>query len=94
MEPRTRELITERVDTFIRSGRADLVTESMFEVPALIIFEMMCVPRADLMRVRRFAKRLAVFEFGHRPDEEQIGRNHRHAWRVLELLPTERGSVG
>jgi cytochrome P450 len=72
MEPRTRELITQRIDNFIRRGRADLVTDLMFEVPALIILEMMGVPRADLMTVRQFAKRLAVFEFGHPSDEEQI----------------------
>ncbi len=72
MEPRTRELVTTRIDAFIRRGHADLVTDLMFEVPALIILEMMGVPRADLMTVRKFAKRLAVFEFGHPSDEEQI----------------------
>ena len=72
MEPRTRELVTQRIDAFIRRGHADLVTDLIFEVPALIILEMMGVPRADLMTVRKFAKRLAVFEFGHPSDEEQI----------------------
>jgi cytochrome P450 len=72
MEPRTRELITNRIDVFIKRGHADLVTDLMFEVPALIILEMMGVPRADLMTVRKFAKRLAVFEFGHPSDDEQI----------------------
>ena len=72
MEPRARELVTARIDAFIRRGHADLVTDLMFEVPALIILEMMGVPRADLMTVRKFAKRLAVFEFGHPSDGEQI----------------------
>jgi cytochrome P450 len=72
MEPRTRELVSERIDAFIRRGHADLVTDLMFEVPALIILEMMGVPRADLMTVRKFAKRLAVFEFGNPSDDEQI----------------------
>ncbi len=72
MEPRTRELVTERIDGFIKRGHADLVTDLMFEVPALIILEMMGVPRADLMTVRKFAKRLAVFEFGHPSDDVQI----------------------
>jgi cytochrome P450 len=70
MESRTRELVTARIDAFIKRGHADLVTDLMFEVPALIILEMMGVPRADLMTVRKFAKRLAVFEFGHPPDDE------------------------
>ncbi len=72
MESRTRELITQRIDAFVTRGHADLVTDLMFEVPALIILEMMGVPRADLTTVRKFAKRLAVFEFGHPSDEEQI----------------------
>src|SRR5665213_1279388 len=72
MESRTRDLITQRIDAFIKRGHADLVTDLMFEVPALIILEMMGVPRADLMTVRKFAKRLAVFEFGHPSDEDQI----------------------
>jgi cytochrome P450 len=72
MEPRARELITQRIDAFVKRGHADLVTDLMFEVPALIILEMMGVPRADLTTVRKFAKRLAVFEFGHPSDEEQI----------------------
>jgi cytochrome P450 len=72
MESRTRELVTARLDAFIKRGHADLVTDLMFEVPALIILEMMGVPRADLMTVRKFAKRLAVFEFGHPSDDEQI----------------------
>jgi cytochrome P450 len=72
MESRTRELVTARLDAFIKRGHADLVTDLMFEVPALIILEMIGVPRADLMTVRKFAKRLAVFEFGHPSDDEQI----------------------
>jgi cytochrome P450 len=72
MESRTRELITQRIDAFVKRGHADLVTDLMFEVPALIILEMMGVPRADLATVRKFAKRLAVFEFGHPSDQEQI----------------------
>ena len=72
MEPRARELMTHRIDAFIRRGHANLVADLMFEVPALIILEMMGVPRAELATVRKFAKRLAVFEFGHPSDQEQV----------------------
>jgi cytochrome P450 len=40
MESRTRELVTQRIGAFIKRGHADLVTDLMFEVPALIILEM------------------------------------------------------
>jgi hypothetical protein len=72
IEPRIRELVTERIDAFIRRGHADLVNDLMFEVPALTIFEMMGVPRQELATVRQFAKRLAVFEFGNPSDDEQL----------------------
>jgi cytochrome P450 len=72
MEPRARELMTQRIDAFIKRGQADLVADLMFEVPALIILEMMGIPRAELATVRKFAKRLAVFEFGHPSDREQV----------------------
>jgi cytochrome P450 len=71
MEPRVRELVTERIDAFIKRGHADLVVDLMFEVPALTIFEMMGVPLDEMASVRKFAKRLAVFEFGNPSDEEQ-----------------------
>ena len=71
IEPRMRRLVTERIDAFIRRGHADLIADLMFEVPALTIFEMMGVPPDELATVRKFAKRLAVFEFGNPSDEEQ-----------------------
>src|SRR5271154_1995509 len=33
MEPRARELITQRIDAFVKRGHADLVSDLMFEVP-------------------------------------------------------------
>ncbi len=72
IEARARELMTQRIDGFIQRGHADLVADLVFEVPALVILKMMGVPRAELATVRKFAKRLAVFEFGHPSDAEQI----------------------
>ena len=71
-EPRIRELVTERIDTFVKRGKSDLVKDLLFEVPALILFEMMGVPREELGNIRQFAKRLAVFGWGQPSDAEQV----------------------
>jgi cytochrome P450 len=44
----------------------------MFEVPALVIFQLMGVPENELSIVRKYAKRNAVFGFGYPSDEEQV----------------------
>ena len=72
LEPRIRELVTEAIDRFVKRGRADLIGDFMFEVPALVIFELMGVPEEELEVVRKHAKRNAVFGFGHPTDEEQV----------------------
>jgi cytochrome P450 len=72
LEPRVRELVTEAIDRFVKRGHADLVGDFMFEVPALVIFELMGVPKDELGNVRRYAKRNAVFGFGRPSDAEQI----------------------
>ncbi len=71
-EPRIRELVTEHIDAFVKRGKSDLVEDILFEVPALILFEIMGVPREELGNVRQFAKRLAVFGWGQPSDAEQV----------------------
>jgi hypothetical protein len=72
LEPRVRELVTQAIDRFVTCGRADLVSDFMFEVPALVIFQLMGVPENELAIVRKYAKRNAVFGFGYPSDEEQV----------------------
>ena len=72
LEPRVRDLVTQSIDRFVKRGHADLVGDFMFEVPALVIFELMGVPEDELENVRKFAKRNAVFGFGKPSDEDQI----------------------
>lgn len=72
LEPRIRHFVTEAIDRFVKRGHADLVGDFMFEVPALVIFELMGVPDDELETVRQHAKRNAVFGFGHPTEAEQI----------------------
>jgi cytochrome P450 len=72
LEPRVRQLVTHSIDRFVKRGRADLVGDFMFEVPALVIFELMGVPENELESVRKYAKRNAVFGFGMPSDADQV----------------------
>ena len=67
MEPLTRRLVTEQLDSLCARGDMDLVSDFLLEVPAYVLFEMFGVPRSELANVRRFVQRLAVLGFG-RPD--------------------------
>jgi cytochrome P450 len=72
LAPRIRKLVTTSIDSFVKRGKADLVSDFMFEAPALVLFQMMGVPQTELPIVRKFAKRHAVFSFGHPTAEEQV----------------------
>jgi cytochrome P450 len=72
LEPRIRHFVTQAIDRFVTRGHADLIADFMFEVPALVIFELMGVPESELDTVRQHAKRNAVFGFGHPSEEEQV----------------------
>jgi len=72
LEPRIRHFVTAAIDRFVKQGRADLIGDFMFEVPALVIFELMGVPEGELEVVRKHAKRNAVFGFGNPTDAEQV----------------------
>lgn len=64
-----REILQEDPEVFSASNAIEFL---MFEVPALTIFEMMGVPPDELASMRKFARRLAVLEFGVPSDEEQV----------------------
>jgi cytochrome P450 len=71
VRPRIRELTSTYIDRFVRNGRADLVTEFAWEIPALVAFAIMGVPDEDIERAKTFASRLALFTWGFPSDEEQ-----------------------
>lgn len=92
MEDYIRELTTMYLDEMVKRGEADLVRDMFFELPALVIFRLMGVPDEDLPRVRKFAKRLAVWGWGNPSDEEQaalchdIGQYHQYAREHITRL--------
>ena len=60
------------VDRFVKTGRADLVRDFMYEIPALAAFRMIGVPEADVDLVKTFALRTTELNFGWPSEEEQV----------------------
>ncbi len=102
MDPLVRDLVTKQIDTFVKQGEADLVTDFMFQVPADVIMKLFGVPDEELDTVRQYAKRNAEFGFGYPSEEEQVelSRNMADYWeyarghvdRLLEAI--EAGEPG
>ncbi|AQA01144.1 cytochrome [Mycobacterium sp. MS1601] len=72
IEPLTRRFVNQCLDTMIKSGSADMVTDMTFEVPALTAFVLMGVPEAEVARVRGYASRFALWIWGRPSDEQQV----------------------
>jgi len=70
--PKIEKLIDDRMDRLVDRGEADLVGDLMFEVPALVVFQMFGLSEDELPTVRKYAKSNAKFGFGYPTDEEQV----------------------
>lgn len=72
LEPLVRQTTTDRIDSFVRKGEADLVGDFMFEIAARVLFKMMGVPEDEMHQVHQFVKRQAVLGWGIPSEEEQV----------------------
>lgn len=87
-----RRLTTERIDSFIRSGKADLVGEMLYEVPLTVAFHFLGVPEHDMEMLREYSVAHTVSTWGKPTDKEQvevaesIGKFWQLAGKILEEL--------
>lgn len=72
VEPRVREIVTSYIDRFIEEGRAELVSQMLYEVPALAIFIFLGAPDEDAVLVKRLGSSRAIVNWGKPSDEEQV----------------------
>lgn len=72
MEPRIREIVTRYIDAFIDDGRADLVSQMLFEIPALAIFLFLGAKDEDAVFVKRLGSDRAIVNWGLVEEEAQI----------------------
>ena len=72
IEPRIRAIVTRYIDRFAGDGEAELVSQMLYEVPALAIFIFLGARDDDAVFVKRLGSARAVVNWG-RPDEaEQV----------------------
>jgi len=72
LEPYIRQLVNEGVDRFESRGRADLVAELVYELPALVLFKLLGIPESDVQTIKMWADSRLVLSFGKPSLDEQL----------------------
>lgn len=71
MEPHMRQLVNEFIDRMEGNGRADLVGEMFYDLPAHALFVFLGFPREHVPRVKEFASNRLMLQWGFLPEAEQ-----------------------
>jgi cytochrome P450 len=92
MEQFIRDLTVRFVSDRLASGRADLIRDLAWELPALVIFRVLGIPDDDVARVKAGAESRLLFMWGRPTEAEQIQLAHSMAafWRYAEALVADR----
>jgi cytochrome P450 len=92
MEPFARELTGRFFKERLPHGRADLVRDLAWELPALVIFRVLGIPDEDVPRVKAGAESRLLLMWGRPSEEEQIRLAQGMAgfWRYAEALVASR----
>ncbi len=72
VEPRVRQIVSSYIDRFVNDGRAELVSQMLYEVPALAIFIFLGAPDDDAVLVKRLGSSRAIVNWGRPTDVEQV----------------------
>jgi cytochrome P450 len=72
MEPFVRELTGGFLDERLSSGRADLVCDLAWDLPALVIFRVLGIPDEDVPRVKAGAESRLLLMWGRPSEAEQV----------------------
>lgn len=78
LEPRIRALTNELIDTFIDDGEVDLIPQFAFPLPALVICDLLGIPRTDMPRVKHWHAGLMVLLFGNDPGADLVAAAHEY----------------
>ena len=92
MEPFVRGLVRRFIDERLHDGRAEIVSALTWELPALVVFEILGVPAADVAVVKQGAANRLHFMFGRPAEAEQvdIATGMASFWRYCEALAEDR----
>jgi len=72
VEPGIRKIVTNFIDKFETDGKAELVSQMLYEVPALAIFIFLGAKDEEALRVKQLGSARAVVNWGRPTDEEQV----------------------
>ena len=72
IEPRIRDIVTRYIDRFVDDGEAELVSQMLYEVPALAIFIFLGAPDDDAVLVKRLGSARAIVNWGRPDDAQQV----------------------
>src|SRR6516164_2693498 len=92
MEPFVRELTGRFFKERVPYGRADLVRDLAWELPALVIFRVLGIPDEDVPRVKAGAESRLLLMWGRPSEDEQVrlARGMAAFWRYAEALVASR----
>jgi cytochrome P450 len=76
MEDRIRAIVDRYIDRFIDDGRAELVSQMLYEVPALAIFLFLGASDEDAVFVKKLGSDRAIVNWGAPSEAEQIAMMH------------------
>jgi cytochrome P450 len=88
MEPFIRDLAVRFCAERLRDGRADLVRDLAWELPALVLFRILGVPDEDVAQVKAGSWSRILFIYGRADEAEQVraARGMAAFWRYAEGL--------
>jgi cytochrome P450 len=76
LRPQIREIAHDLIDAFEREGRADLMAQFAYNLPVLVILDLLGLPRQDALRIRRWGNSWAAFMWTPLSPAEQVECAH------------------
>lgn len=89
LEEPIRQRTNELIDLFAHQGRADIVRQLTYDLPALVVFILLGVPDEDVPQVKQWAASRIAITWGDLTEEERIWHAHQMVkyWRYcVELI--------
>ncbi len=77
LEPTIYQIAHDLVDSFVHTGNADLISQFAFRLPAIVIADLLGIPRADVDNCRRWGDaRVSLMSPGNFSTEQQVAFAH------------------
>lgn len=76
MEPKIEQIVDAALDRIAPQGRADFFREVAYDVPALVLFELVGIPDTDVEKVKAWSVSRALLTWGELTDQEQLPHAH------------------